>query len=130
EFIDLILETVFNRLEVEFDLTVTVRYMDTLSYFINHMGAPAIHRHIETIIKVLVEALEEKTIAQIEAIEEEDNEEVAQDQFLFMKEACQVISDLAQQYKQRFMPYFSHILKGLLSLINTKNPEKDDWKII
>lgn len=130
EFIDIILDTVFNRLEVEFDLTVTVRYLETLSYFAKNIGAPGVHKHLEPIIKVIIESLEEKTVAQVEAIEEEDNEEAVHDQNEFIEAACGVIKELSFQYKQGFLPYFSqYILNPMLNLINTKNPDKDNWKI-
>lgn len=127
-FIDSILETISNCLECEFDLTVAKRYLDTIEFIGENFGLPAIYKHENMIVGILQSILEENTIVQAEALEEIDNEEIAQECFLYYSGACQLVITLSDLYRDNFYHILDQLAKPFHNMVYSKSPERREWR--
>lgn len=127
-FLDDVITTLLGKIEVDFDLTCSSRYVEAISFFVKKIGVPGIHKNLNAIIDVITEILEEQTLAQSDALESEDNEEMRQDSILLFLTTSNLIETLSEYYEHEFIPYIPSIVPGLLDLLNSNDPSKEEFK--
>lgn len=127
-FIDSVVETIMNRIEIEIDLTVSTRYLESIEFIGDTFGLVALSPHMEDIVGLLASILAEETIVQAEALEEEDNEEFAQDMYVFFDQACTLVNMLGSLYKEEFFTIMTHFVKPFSVLVESKSPLKREWR--
>lgn len=119
-FADSLLQTFLKRIVADFDLGVVSRYLESIRFILNTLGAPAIHNHMPSIGSVILKVLHMETAAQVMETDEgdEDNEEIEQELLAVFNSGCDLIISLAKAYVAQF-PIWFPLLEGVIQHLNT-----------
>ncbi|XP_049848595.1 uncharacterized protein LOC126315382 isoform X2 [Schistocerca gregaria] len=125
-FLTLVLDEIIRRIPADFDTTVVARYISTLSFFLETLGAPSLHARMSQLVPLLVKILKSEIISQIDEINPDgENEEVQQEAYNLFDVTCEFVVALANAYKRDFLKFFP-LIKGIVrhvkgSVISSKD---------
>lgn len=126
--LDQVIKLFLLRFEVDCELPIVTQYVDTLALLSKSYGLPGIHKHLDSIFQFVVEAMKEETIGQVTAINEEDNEELAQESYIFYDSMCKFIIVLSELFRNDFIPYLNMFIDNFVNLINYEGDDREYWK--